>query len=216
VDSCPDADDAIRFDVIKACRGHPSSPAQLDLMGSPNRQGALLVFSWGTLYLNGGLAMKKAIAFLATVAFWAVCAMAYSDYSVTDRGEWPKSWPSELEPLRAQARTFEGPLAPDRHYAIPFTGRDEFESAWPYLLKVKSQGAHLVLRRGPNFFLGDARAGVVIHTPPLDQADNAQTRGIRTTYIELLVDGQIVDLNRIRLPTGGSIVDERFKEGKNK
>ena len=172
--------------------------------------------------------MKKAIAFLATVALWAVCATAHADYGVTDSGAWPKSWPSELEPLRQQARTFVGPLAPDRHYAIRFTKRDEFESAWPHILKVKSKGARLVLVRGPNFFLGEhTKAGVVIHTPPLSPADNpaageatlpgaanAQTRGLSTTYIELVVDGEIVDLNRIPLPADTPIVDERFKDWK--
>ena len=44
--------------------------------------------------------MKKTIAFLTASAFWAVCSNAHSDYSVTDKGTWPKSWPSELEPLR--------------------------------------------------------------------------------------------------------------------
>jgi hypothetical protein len=134
-----------------------------------------------------------------------------------------------LEPVRQQARTFEGPLAPDWHYAIRFTKRDEFESAWPHILKVQSKGARLVLVRGPNFFLGEhVKAGVVIHTPPLGQTDNTaaceapppwanvRTRGINTTYIELIVDGEIVDLNRIPLPSDGSIVDERFKGGKNK
>jgi hypothetical protein len=172
--------------------------------------------------------MKKVIAFLTAAAIWAVCSIAYSDYSVTDKGTWPKSWPSELEPLRQQARTFEGPLAPDLHYAIPFTKRDEFESAWPHILKVK-KGARLVLRRGPNFFLGEnAKAGVVIHTPPLGEADDVgagqvtpgaaegRRRGINTTYIELIVDGEIVDLNRIPLPSGATIDDERFKDRKNK
>jgi hypothetical protein len=166
--------------------------------------------------------MKKALTLLATIAFGAVCATAYSDYGVTDMGAWPRNWPSELEPLRQQARTFEGPVAPDRHYAMRFTTRDEFEAAWPHLLKIKR--ARLVLVRGPNFFLGDhVKAGVVIHTPPLGAGDaplpgggNVQTRGISTTYLEVIVDGEIIDLNRIPLPSDGSIVDDRFKERKNK
>jgi hypothetical protein len=32
-------------------------------------------------------------------------------------------------------------------------------------------------------------------------------------YIELVVDGAIVDLNRIPLPADTPIVDERFKDG---
>ena len=33
-----------------------------------------------------------------------------------------------------------------------------------------------------------------------------------TNFIELVVDGDIVDLNRIRLPAETPIIDERFKK----
>ena len=33
-------------------------------------------------------------------------------------------------------------------YLIPFIKREDFESAWPHLLKVKSKGAPLILMRG--------------------------------------------------------------------
>jgi hypothetical protein len=39
---------------------------------------------------------------------------------------------------------------------------------------------------------------------------------MNTTYIELAVDGNIVDLNRIPLPPDTPIIDERFKEGQDK
>jgi hypothetical protein len=137
---------------------------------------------------------------------------------VTDQGKWPKSWPAELEPLRKQARTFEGPKQPYLHYAIPFTKRDEFESAWPHLLKIKSKGAPIVLRRGPSFWLGDkATAGVCVHTPPAGEApitDGKDAKGNwdKTIYIELIVDGEIIDLNRIPLPADTPIIDERFSK----
>jgi len=156
--------------------------------------------------------MKKRIAFLAVTSLAAIafCAVgpAFALYTVRFTGDWPKSWPKELELLRKQSRTYEGPLAPDLHYGIPFTKREEFESAWPHLLKVNSKGAALRLVRGPNFFLGGHIAGVVVHSPPLGQED--------PTYIELVVDGDIVDLNRIPLPVDTPIIDERFKDGKNK
>ncbi len=151
--------------------------------------------------------MKRTIAFLAAIAFCAVSSVR-ADYSVTGKGTWPESWPKELEPLRTQAGTFEGPLAPHQHYAITFTKREEFESAWPHILKVKSKGAPVRLVRGPNFFLGDhIKAGVVVHCPPLGQA-------VDPIYIELVVDGDIVDLNRIPLPGDTPIIDERFKDEK--
>jgi hypothetical protein len=66
--------------------------------------------------------MKRTVPFLAVIAFCAL-APAYAIYGVSDTGTWPKSWPKELEPLRKQSRTLEGPLAPHRHYAIRFTKR---------------------------------------------------------------------------------------------
>ena len=153
--------------------------------------------------------MKRAIVFLAALAFCTACSTVYAEFVIYDRGTWPESWPKELEPLRKQSRTLVGPVVDYRHYAIPFTKREEFESAWPHLLKVNSKGAALRLVRAPNFFLGEhAKAGVVVHSPPLGQED--------PTYIELVVDGDIVDLNRIPLPADTPINDERFKDGKNK
>jgi hypothetical protein len=38
----------------------------------------------------------------------------------------------------------------------------------------------------------------------------------RSTYIELVVDGNIVDLNRISLPADTPVIDERFKGERNK
>ena len=148
--------------------------------------------------------MKKTIALLAALAFGAV-GSAYALYEVSDRGEWPKSRPKELEPLRKQARTLDGPVPGDLHYRIPFTKREDFESAWPHLLKVKSKGAPIILVRGPrtDFFKVEP-AGVVIRSP------------LSRTFIELVVDSKIVDLNRIPLPADTLIIDERFKDGKNK
>jgi hypothetical protein len=158
--------------------------------------------------LSGGITMNRTTAVLAAVVL-CVVGPAYALYTVNDRGEWPPSWPRELEPLRKQSRTFVGPQVLNRHYAIPFTKREEFESAWPHILKVKGKGVPVRLVRGPNFFLGEnGNAGVVIHCPPLGQSDEPAT-------IELVADGEIVDLNRIPLPADTPIVDERFKDRKN-
>ena len=161
--------------------------------------------------------MKRTAAICVALAF-SLVSTAHALYLVTDSGAWPKSWPIELEPLRKQSRTLQGPLQPLLHYAIPFTKRDEFESAWPHLLKIKSKGAPIVLRRGPSFWLGDkATAGVCVHTPPTGEApiaDGKDAKGNweKTIYIELIVDGEIIDLNRIPLPADTPIIDERFKE----
>ncbi|MHB9081868.1 MAG: hypothetical protein ACYC3X_30755 [Pirellulaceae bacterium] len=108
------------------------------------------------------------------------------------------------------------------HYAIPFTKREDFESAWPHILKAKSKGAPIVLRRGPSFWLGkESNAGVCIHTPPQGEAPIAGdqvTDGLweQTIYIELIWDGEIVDLNRIPIPVDTPIIDERFKDSTKK
>ena len=142
----------------------------------------------------------------------------FADITVQDRGTWPDSWPTELEPLRDRSRTLQGPKQPLLHYRIPFTTREEFEAAWPHILKVKSQGAPIMLRRGPDVFRDDEhKAGVGIHTPPKGQSPiangrDANGRWEKTIYLDLIVDGEIVDLNRIPLPADTPIIDERFKE----
>jgi hypothetical protein len=172
--------------------------------------------------------MNRTTALLAGIALVVASSTAFALYSVENRGSWPKTWPAELEPLRKQARTLVGPEVECRHYAIPFAGREQFEAAWPHILKVKSKGAAIVLVCGPNFFLDKSPAGVVVHCPPDGQANNPATpeapinstnvreRYLYMTWIELVVDGQIVDLNRIPLPPDTPIVDERFKAGVTK
>ena len=166
--------------------------------------------------------MHRTFVVMAALFLCAV-APAYALYGVIDRGEWPKSWPKELEPLRKQARTLVGPEAPQRHYAIRFTKRQEFESAWSHLLKVKTKGAAIFLVRGPNFFLGDdTKAGVVVHCPALDQkghpanpeapiagVTNPRERWMNTTFIDLVVDDDIINVKRLALPKGALAIDER-------
>jgi hypothetical protein len=161
--------------------------------------------------------MNRTAACLVAIALCAAGSAAWADYSVELRGSWPESWPKELEPLRGQARTLEGPLLPLLHYAIPFAKRENFEATWPHLLKVKTPGAPIVLRRGPSFWLeGGGTAGICIHTPPAgEKAADAKTVGTnweQTIYLELIVDGQVVDLNRIALPPDTPIIDERFRK----
>jgi len=164
---------------------------------------------------------------LAAVALCAA-GSAHALYEWIDEGIWPKTWPKELEPLRKKARTLEGEVG-FRHYEIPFTTREEFEAAWPHLLKVKSKGAPIILVRAPKLeFFTIKPAGVLVHSPaegtdkrvypeePLAGETDVRTRWMWTTYMELAVDGQIVDLNRIALPEGTPIIDERFKEEKKK
>jgi hypothetical protein len=164
--------------------------------------------------------MKKITAFLAAMAVCAVCSAVYAVYGFNNEGTWPKSWPKELEPLRKQSNTYVGGKRESRsgeNYVIPFTNRKDFEAAWPHILKVKSKGAPLVLVRSPNTWMGRIDAGVTIHCPPASKGpipeptnpnDMRKWRG--TNYLELVVDGKIVDLNRIALPADTPILDQRF------
>jgi hypothetical protein len=171
--------------------------------------------------LLGGIIMHRSICLLAVTALVMACPVR-AEYGVENRGAWPSDWPQELEPLRKVSRTLEGPQQLLLHYAIPFQKREDFESAWSAILKVKSDKAPIVLRRGPSFWLGKAsNAGVCIHTPPKGEvaiAGDAVTGGRweKTIYIELIVDGEIVDLNRIPLPADTPIIDERFKDRASK
>lgn len=169
--------------------------------------------------------MNRRIALLAAIACCAVFCV-HAEYTVWGRGAWPESWPKELEPLRKQSRTYEGPSLLYRNYLIPFTKREEFEAVWPHLLKVKSKGAPIILVRAPKTdFFAIQPAGVLIQSPPADTDKQAhpeaptnstvpRERWMWTTYIELVVDGEIVDLNRIALPADTPIIDQRFEEQK--
>lgn len=171
--------------------------------------------------------MKRTTAFLAALIVLAAGSAAYALYEVADEGLWPKSWPQELEPFRAHSRTLEGPLVSLLHYEIPFTDREQFEAAWPHLLKVKSDGAPVFLVRTPMVNVYDLKSGVIIHSPPeaTDRSANPDRplggdkrdpqTWMWTTYIELVVDGEVVDLNRIPLPSDTPIIDRRFDDRAN-
>jgi hypothetical protein len=171
--------------------------------------------------------MKTRTALLAAAAVCGLCSAAHAVYSIDDSGMWPKSWPRQLEPLRKQARTFVGPTVAQRHYAIRFAQREEFESAWTQLLKVKTKGAPIFLVRGPNFFLGEGvKAGVIVHSPPAGQPDDPNTAKapipgltnprlswMNNTYLEVVVDEDVIVPKRIRIPTNAPLFDERSQAG---
>ena len=166
--------------------------------------------------------MKSTAVSLAATAVCAVCCTAYALYEVSDTGDWPDSWPDELEPLREHSLTFVGPHFDYQHFAMRFDDRDTFEAAWPHILQVKTEGAPIILVRGENYFLGEGQAaGVIVHSPPAGQddppapipdLDNPRVQWMHTNYIELVVDGEVVDLNRLELPPDTPIIDERFTE----
>jgi len=152
------------------------------------------------------------VLFAALVACPAAPALAISEGG--PGGTWPKSWPKELEPLREQAWTWVGGRAMVINYDIAFANREQFESAWPHIVQLKSKGAPITLLRGPHVrVLSDnspegQTAGVRI----IPALENTTFKPLAETTLILVVDGNIVDLNRIRLPADTPIIDERFKD----
>jgi thiol-disulfide isomerase/thioredoxin len=142
---------------------------------------------------------------LVALAFLVIASDAYADWVVVDKGTWPESWPAQLDPLRKQCRSLQGSALSLTFYEIPFAKREEFEAAWPHILKVATKGVPITLLRGPHEYLGTLKAGVRIWHPA------HQTRNIW-----LVVDGETIDLNRIPLPKDTLIIDERFKDKENK
>lgn len=146
-------------------------------------------------------------------------------------GKWPESWPKELEPFRAQSSTRLSGIAQSLTYEIPFNNRADFEAAWPHLLKIKTQGAPVCLvKHSTPGLRGEIRAGVYVRCPPSERGELNMKRVVeavpkgtkwepyrgRMISLELVVDGEIVDLNRIELPAETPIIDARFMEQKEK
>ncbi len=111
-----------------------------------------------------------------------------------------------------------GGVAMLSRHEIQFASREQFEAAWLHLLKVKTIGAPIVLLRGPN---EKYKCQVRVQCPaeyeqpqsparPILSAKDTRARWIKTTYIELYVDGVVVDLNRIPIPSDTPIIDKRF------
>jgi hypothetical protein len=160
---------------------------------------------------RGGIAMKRTTALLVAVILF-VASSAYAVSAGFPGGTWPKNWPKELEPLRGQAWTWEGGQLEVTSYAIPFANREEFESAWPHILSLKSKGAPLTLLRGPHFPVRTVKTASVVIYPPYGRDSGGH---LSLTRITLVVDGELVDLNRIPLPADTTIIDERFKGSQN-
>jgi len=80
----------------------------------------------------------------------AALAVCHGVTIETPEGMWPSSWPKELEPLRKQARTVSVRTnVYEMVHEISFKKRENFENAWPHILKLKSKGAPLVLEKSP-------------------------------------------------------------------
>ena len=91
-------------------------------------------------YISIGLAV---ILVTASISFASVI--------IWRQGKWPGPWPKQLKPYRQQTKTIDvsGDIE-ETVFEIPFEKRDAFEKAWPEILKLKSEGAPLILEKGPS------------------------------------------------------------------
>lgn len=183
--------------------------------------------------------MRHPLQSFALLIVFAVLFSAWPAKALSTGGPggwWPKEWPAELNPLRKQAWTWvHGRIHEGRAYnsfEITFKNREQFEAMWPHLLKLRPKDVPLTLKRGPHVMFWDTRpaknksAGIRLLTwskaagkPPanvkLEKTDFSKAPGVffkdcTLHAIELVIDGKIVDLNRIPLPKGAKIVDQRF------
>ncbi|WP_152100924.1 hypothetical protein [Lacipirellula parvula] len=159
----------------------------------------------------------------AIIAVACVASATHAMDSVSSEGTWPTSWPKELEGLRKQAISVVGGTDCRIHHEITFDQRDAFEAAWPFILALKSKGAPLIILRSPDPNMSRALESGVrvwpavrsapkseVATPRNPNASNMRARWANCTFIELVVDGKVVDLNRISLPADTPIIDRRF------
>lgn len=105
---------------------------------------------------------------LVIVALIVLCAACstHALYTFGIEGTWPGYWPKELEPLRKHSRTLSHCSSWKDIHEIRFTNREDFESAWPHILKVKSSKAPLILLSSPYGRLSKPiKAGVRIVSP---------------------------------------------------
>jgi hypothetical protein len=85
----------------------------------------------------------RGVAVVAAIFFWSASAAAF--VSIHEGGQWPAGWPSQLEPYRNRARTFEIGTGGVREnvYEIRFEKVEDFELIWPTILELRSVGASL-------------------------------------------------------------------------
>jgi len=150
---------------------------------------------------------------LLVLGFGADIALAAVSY--VRGGHWPSDWPKELDAWRGCATTFRyAPSQLSGVYTISFEDREAFENGWPALLKVeRTRDATLILVSDP---VKEFSHEKLKHQPPgrpsvqitchwRIEKNSVVRRGDVIHRIVLCVDGKIVDLNRIHIPTGFKI-----------
>ena len=158
--------------------------------------------------------MLKLLTFLSVLAVFLTIPSSPMEFIDSNTGSWSDTWPKELEPLRKQAVSGRGGVFTSPFHRIKFakTDRQLFETAWPHIASLRSEGATLTLIDSRKYFKNDddVVAAVTI-CPPMEGVKSGQ---LSQTRISLVVDGSVIDLNRIRLPANTPIEDTRFKNAR--
>ncbi len=116
-------------------------------------------------------------------------------------GTWPDSWPKELEPLRKNAvshSVMHG--TQETVYEISFENREQFEAAWPHLLKLKTKGAPIYLEKIPSSYGASYGTSLVTGVRVLWPADGycggppVEEGGLQTTAAneQLVKEGKVL------------------------
>jgi hypothetical protein len=89
--------------------------------------------------------INKTNIYLA-VMFVLVASVSFAVVLISKEGIWPDTWPKELEKFRKQSQSYDfGFPKSERWHDIPFQKREQFEEAWPHILKLKTKGAPLII-----------------------------------------------------------------------
>ncbi len=88
---------------------------------------------------------------IGLVVIFVTASISFASVIIWREGKWPGPWPKQLKPYRQQTTTIDvsGDIE-ETVFEISFEKRDEFEKAWPEILKLKSEGAPLILEKGPS------------------------------------------------------------------
>lgn len=109
---------------------------------------------------------RMCLAFVASATVIFSASLCLAAVFGRGAGNWPETWPKELEPYREQARTFDVACGiQETVYEIPFKKRDDFEKVWPAILKVKDKAAPLILESSPFRSWSTLEVGVLIRGP---------------------------------------------------
>lgn len=88
---------------------------------------------------------------IGLVTVFLMASISFASVILWRKGKWPGPWPKPLDPYRYQTVVID--VGQDIHetvFEISFEKREQFEKAWPEILKLKSKGAPLILEKSPS------------------------------------------------------------------